>query len=40
MTEIKYNYDREADVLYVSFGRSKHVTGVERPQRSHLVRWD
>jgi hypothetical protein len=29
MSEIKYNYDREADVLYVSFGRSEHVTGVE-----------
>ena len=25
----KINYDREADVLYVSFGHSKHVTGVE-----------
>lgn len=29
MSEIKYNYDRETDVLYVSFGRSEHVTGVE-----------
>jgi hypothetical protein len=29
MNEIKYNYDKEADVLYVSFGRSEHVTGVE-----------
>jgi len=29
MSEIKYNYDREADTLYVSFGRSEHVTGVE-----------
>jgi len=29
MHEIKINYDEEADVLYVSFGRSKHVTGVE-----------
>ena len=27
MTEI--NYDEEADVLYVSFGQSEHVTGVE-----------
>jgi hypothetical protein len=27
MDEIKY--DEEADVLYVSFGRSEHVTGVE-----------
>lgn len=25
----KVNYDREADVLYVSFGHSEHVTGVE-----------
>ncbi len=29
MSEIKNNYDEEADVLYVSFGRSEHVTGVE-----------
>jgi uncharacterized protein YuzE len=29
MAEIKYNYDQEADVLYVSFGRSEHVTGIE-----------
>jgi hypothetical protein len=29
MSEIKINYDEEADVLYVSFGRSEHVTGVE-----------
>ena len=26
---IKINYDEEADILYVSFGRSDHVTGVE-----------
>jgi hypothetical protein len=25
----KINYDREADVLYVSFGHSEHVTGIE-----------
>jgi hypothetical protein len=25
----KMNYDRDADVLYVSFGHSEHVTGVE-----------
>ena len=25
----KINYDKDADVLYVSFGQSKHVTGVE-----------
>ena len=29
MSEIKINYDEEADVLYVSFGQSDHVTGVE-----------
>ena len=29
MHEIKVNYDEEADVLYVSFGRGEHVTGVE-----------
>jgi hypothetical protein len=29
MSEIKINYDEEADVLYVSFGRSDHVTGIE-----------
>lgn len=29
MSETKINYDREADVLYVSFGRSARVTGVE-----------
>jgi hypothetical protein len=29
MSDIKYNHDREADVLYVSFGRSEQVTGVE-----------
>jgi hypothetical protein len=29
MSETKINYDKEADVLYVSFGRSEHVTGVE-----------
>ena len=25
----KINYDEEADVLYVSFGHSNHITGVE-----------
>lgn len=25
----KYHYDQEADVLYVSFGSSEHVTGIE-----------
>jgi hypothetical protein len=25
----KINYDEDADVLYVSFGNSEHVTGVE-----------
>jgi len=29
MSQIKIDYDEEADVLYVSFGRSEHVTGVE-----------
>lgn len=29
MNKIKINYDQEADVLYVSFGHSRHVTGVE-----------
>lgn len=29
MNEINVDYDEEADVLYISFGRSKHVTGVE-----------
>jgi len=29
MNETKVNYDEEADVLYVSFGGSEHVTGVE-----------
>jgi len=29
MSEIKTDYDEEADVLYVSFGKSEHVTGVE-----------
>jgi len=29
MGEIKVDYDEEADVLYVSFGRSEHVTSVE-----------
>ena len=26
---VKYNYDPEADVLYISFERSDHVTGIE-----------
>lgn len=29
MEKTKINYDEEGDVLYVSFGRSEHVTGVE-----------
>ncbi len=28
MSEIKVNYDEDADMLYVSFGRSEHVTGI------------
>ncbi len=35
MNGIKYNYDQEADVLYLSFGRSEHVIGVELGD--HLV---
>jgi len=27
--KVKYNYDREGDVLYISFGRSEHTVGVE-----------
>jgi len=29
MSETKINYDADADVLYVSFGRSEQVTGIE-----------
>jgi hypothetical protein len=29
MNDVKLNYDADADVLYVSFGRSDHVTGIE-----------
>lgn len=29
MQNITLDYDEEADVLYVSFGRSAHVTGIE-----------
>jgi hypothetical protein len=29
MNKIKYDYDREADVLYISFARSEHVITVE-----------
>ena len=29
MSQIKFNYDKEADVLYIAFERSDHVTGVE-----------
>ena len=29
MSKMKYNYDREGDVLYISFGRSEHIVGVE-----------
>ena len=29
MSETKISYDEDADVLYVSFGQSGHVTGVE-----------
>ena len=29
MSKIKVNYDQEADVLYVSFAQSQHITGIE-----------
>jgi len=29
MPDTKINYDEDGDVLYVSFGRSEHVTGIE-----------
>ena len=29
MSAIKVHYDTDADVLYVAFGRSDHVTGIE-----------
>ena len=29
MNETRVNHDQDVDVLYVSFGRSEHVTGVE-----------
>ena len=29
MQDTKINYDAEADVLYVSFGQSSHVMGIE-----------
>jgi hypothetical protein len=29
MTNTKIQYDKDGDVLYVSFGKSEHVTGVE-----------
>lgn len=29
MNEMKINYNEDADVLYVSFGRSEHVTGID-----------
>jgi uncharacterized protein YuzE len=34
-----YNYDREADVLYISFGRSDHVATVELSDHL-LLRFD
>lgn len=39
MDNITFNYDEEADVLYVSFGRSSHVTGVELTENL-LLRLD
>jgi hypothetical protein len=29
MRRAKYNYDQEGDILYISFGRSEHIVGVE-----------
>ena len=29
MSDTKYNYDREGDILYISFGQSEHTVGVE-----------
>ena len=39
MDEIKYNYDREADVLYISFACSEHVVTVELSE-SLILRLD
>lgn len=39
MSELKINYDQETDVLYVSFGRSDHVIGVELAENI-LLRLD
>ena len=39
MDNITFDYDAEADVLYVSFGRSPHVTGVELTENL-LLRLD
>ena len=39
MSETKINYDEETDVLYVSFGRSEHVTRVELAENI-LLRLD
>jgi hypothetical protein len=39
MSEIKINYDEDADVLYVSFGQSEHITGVELTENV-LLRLD
>lgn len=35
----KINYDEEGDVLYVSFGRSEHITGIELT-KNVLLRLD
>lgn len=35
MRQPHYNYDKEADVLYISFGRSKNATYVELDE--HLI---
>ncbi len=35
MKQPRYNYDKEADVLYISFGRSKQATYIELSD--HLI---
>jgi uncharacterized protein YuzE len=39
MSDVKYDYDREADVLYISFARSEHVISVELSD-SLILRFD
>lgn len=39
MDDVKINYDEDGDILYVSFGRNEHVTGVELAE-GLLLRMD